>query len=39
MTEEQLIELVAAAGAGDKAAEAALIEASAQVLAEIVQSG
>ena len=39
MTEAQIIELVAAAGAGDKAAEAALIEASAQVLAEIIQSG
>ncbi len=38
MSEDQILELIAAAEAGDEAAETALIEASAQVLAEIVQS-
>lgn len=35
MTEAQIVELIAAADAGDKAAEEALLAASAQVLAEI----
>lgn len=35
MTEAQIVELVARAEAGDKAAEEALLAASAQVLAEI----
>ncbi len=35
MTEEQITELVARAEAGDKAAEEALLAASAQVLAEM----
>lgn len=37
MTEAQIIELAAAAEAGDKAAEEALIAESARVLAEIAQ--